>query len=96
MERENIIILPAAVNTLIVRSWELSYRLLWSKCILIEEDIQNIKSWIAEYYWSIRPNEFQHCAEEHFEIFCKKIDEISSGTQFSMDLYSFRNMLMTG
>lgn len=93
MERASVIILPAAVHVLVTRSWEYSYRHLWSKCVLSDDAVCNIKNRIASYYWSIDPAEFQDRAEEYFQMFCKSVSEIESRSQFAIDLFLFSNTL---
>jgi hypothetical protein len=44
MEKSGIIVLPAAVQVLVNRSWEFSHQILRAKCLLCEDEIFNIKA----------------------------------------------------
>lgn len=68
-----IIILPEAITALVNSSWDYANENLFSRCVLVEEEKEHIKSCIKHYYWSIPADKFCEISGQYFEAFCSKV-----------------------
>jgi hypothetical protein len=95
MQESAILIHPAAIRTLTEKSWNFSYQLLWRKYVLSDLEIDQVKIWIDNYYWSIEPSEFYERAEDYFNNFCKKTIETAGKMRYSEALAFLKEKITT-
>ncbi len=78
---------PAAIRKYVELSWEYSYRMIWHRYLLKEEEIEKIKNHIKSFYQSIPPEEFRQEVEICFQKYCKRTDAFSKDRSLARDSF---------
>lgn len=86
---------PQAIKWYVELSWDFSYKTVWCRCLLNDEEICEIKNQLKELYYSIPADNFKVEAERYLQQFSKQIENLGNQKDLSRQalLHSFKKLM---